>query len=153
MRPIHISIRTVDNSIFVALDQWHWGVRLCLRGWSRGDANGPTARYLPSSATTIRLSVMPSRYSLLWFDGFDGWRSPERRTHSLPFSQPNSLYYAFLSSMLTSYACICFAVFKVLSSAVFSCFGINAIDKLLRNSQQSLMIDDVHVLEWTCFRF
>jgi hypothetical protein len=86
----------------------------------------------------------------------------------LPIFWPNSPYYAPLSSILWSlYACICYAVFKVLSFPVFSCFGIRAIDRFRdlkdyyrerffedirkiakETASQQASVIDVHVLEW-----
>lgn len=64
----------------------------------------------------------------------------------LPIFRPNSPYYAPLSSMLWSlYACICYAVFKVLSSTAFNFLGSIAIDRFrgLRDYYRERFFDDM----------
>ena len=64
----------------------------------------------------------------------------------LPIFRPNSPYYAPLSSIFWSlYACICYAVFEVLSSTAFNCFGPTAIDRFrwLRDYYRERLIDDI----------
>ena len=67
MRPIHVSIRTVDNSIFVALDQWHWGCQamsegLVTRACQR--ANGPTFTILGNNHTVRLSSCLSCRHGI-----------------------------------------------------------------------------------------
>jgi hypothetical protein len=64
----------------------------------------------------------------------------------LPIFQPNSPYYAPLSSVFWSlYACICYAVFEVLSSTAFNCLGSIAIHRFrgLRDYYRERFFDDM----------
>lgn len=64
----------------------------------------------------------------------------------LPIFRPNSPYYAPLSSVFWSlYACICYAVFEVLSSTAFNCLGSIAIHRFrgLRDYYRERFFDDM----------
>jgi hypothetical protein len=64
----------------------------------------------------------------------------------LPVFRPNSPYYAPLSSIFwTFYACICYAVFEVLSSSAFNRLGSIAIDRFrgLKDYYRKRLIDDM----------
>ena len=82
-----------------------------VRPWSgvgQGHVNGPTARYYCTILGNNHTSVMP--YSLLWV-------ALSAAAYVFAAIFPAKLPLCFLSTMLTSYAtyaCICFAVFKVL---------------------------------------
>ena len=67
----------------------------------------------------------------------------------LPIFRPNSPYYAPLSSILWSiYACICYAVFEVLSSTAFNCLRSTAIDRFrgLRDYYRERFFDDMRMI-------
>ena len=64
----------------------------------------------------------------------------------LPIFRPNSPYYAPLSSIFWSlYACICYAVFEVLSSTAFNRLGPVSIDRFRasRDYYRGRLIDDM----------
>ena len=115
-------------------------------------ANGPLFTILGNNHTVRLSSCLSCRHGIHCYGLMDLMGGALRSGVRIRCHFPNQT----ACTMLFFLQCLQVTPAYVLRSSRFflpRCLGINAIDKLLRNSQQSLMIDDVHVLEWTCFRF